>query len=241
MPVAGGQSDQINESLLDAMSTAAHKDENLACEPRMRAREIALAERRFENQIRPAPKRAMLSNPLLFAVRAASAVFGHTAIVARVADNLNRKSQKTQAHQERIQEMLPVDAPDIAAANSRFLMDVGWVEDPVVRAGVGMHPERPMRGQGDATGSTGRNLSMKAPSPERSAQSHEAFFQTEYRMGYMQFGPLAQYCAQRFRNVRYSERVMLVNKAPHLLLEWLQGGTALQEWRVQVGIVEGKR
>lgn len=53
-----------------------NEDESLAFERQMREREIALAERRLEHEMRPSPKRAIFSNPLLIAVLAASAAAG---------------------------------------------------------------------------------------------------------------------------------------------------------------------
>lgn len=154
--------------------------------------------------------------------------------------------EETQAHHARIQEMLHVDDPDVAAANLRFLMDVGLIEDPVVRAGGDIYLERRMPGQGAAMGGAGRNMRIQTPIPELSAQLQEALFETDLCIGYTpadytQFGPLTQYCAQRFLNAKYSELVMVVNRTPRWLLDWLEAVFAPQDWRMQAGVTEQER
>ena len=84
-------------------------------------------------------------------------------------------------------------------------------------------------------------MRIHAPIPESPAQLRDALLQTDFCIGYTQFGPVAQYCARGFLNTKHSELVVVVNKAPHLLRDWLEVGTAPPDGRAKAGVMEQER
>jgi hypothetical protein len=122
-------------------------EERWAFERSMREREMALEERRLENEIQSGGKREGWGNPLVVAVFAAAVAAAGNAVVTYVQGVQDRQLEAFQAQQTnaleerraefaRIQQMLETGDPDTGAANLQFLMDVGLISDPVLQAGL---------------------------------------------------------------------------------------------------------